>query len=109
MSLQIVLLLLGASGAAGIAIGYFLRMLILLGKRGSMELQIRKMMLDADERAKKITEEAEQRSQAREREISSDLKERERDLKQTEERLVRREELIDKRQSNLDTEQETIA
>ncbi len=108
MSLKIVLLLLAGASAAGIAIGYFLRMLILLGKRGSMELQIRKMMLDAEERAKKITEEAEQRSQSREREISGELKERERELKQTEERLVRREELLDKRQGNLDTEQETL-
>lgn len=109
MSLKIILLLLAGSGAGGIAIGYFLRMLILLGQRGSMELRIRKMILDAEERAKKITEEAGERAQAREREISADLKERERELKQTEERLVRREELLDKRQSNVDTEQEAIA
>ncbi|HWP61155.1 MAG TPA: Rnase Y domain-containing protein, partial [Candidatus Paceibacterota bacterium] len=109
MSLKIVLLLLGAAGAAGIVIGYFLRMLLLQAKRGSMELQIRRMMLDADERAKKIVEEAERRGEERAQQIAAEAKERERDLKQVEERLLRREELLDKRQTNLDTEMETIA
>src|SRR3989344_2901940 len=108
MSLKIILLLLAGAAAGGIAVGYFLRMLILLGQRGSMELRIRKMMLDAEEQAKKITEEAEQRAQTREKEIAGELKERERELKTTEERLVRREELLDKRQTNLDTEAESI-
>ena len=62
MSLKIILLLLALSGVAGIAIGYFLRLIISLGKRGSMELEIRKMKLDAEERAKKITGEAEARA-----------------------------------------------
>ena len=108
MSLQIVLVLLAGSGLAGIAIGYFLRMLVLLGKRGSMEIQIRRMMLDAGERAKKIIEEAEGAAKAREGQLTQEFKERERDLKQVEERLLRREELLDKRQSNVDAEQETI-
>src|SRR3990167_2121642 len=108
MSLKIILLLLAGAAAGGVAVGYFLRMLILLGQRGSMELRIRKMMLDAEEQAKKITEEAEQRAQTREREIAGELKERERELKATDERLVRREELLDKRQTNLDTESESI-
>jgi ribonuclease Y len=109
MSLKIVLLLLGAASLFGVGIGYFLRMLVLLGQRGSMELQIRKMMLDAEERAKKITEEATVRGEERAQQLAAEAKERERDLKQVEERLVRREELLDKRQVNLDTEQETIA
>jgi len=108
MSLKIILLLLGAAGAGGLVVGYFLRILVLLGQRGSMELRIRKMILDAEERAKKITEEAQERAQTREREIAVELKERERELKQMEERLVRREELLDKRQTNLDAEQEAI-
>ena len=108
MSLKIILLLLALSGVAGIAIGYFLRMLILLGKRGSMELQIRKMMLDAEERAKKITEEAELKAKEKEAHISGELKERSSELKVTEERLVRKEEMLDKRQSNVDSEQESL-
>ena len=108
MSLKIILLLLALAGAAGIAIGYFLRLIISLGKRGSMELEIRKMKLDAEERAKRITEEAEARAKEKEEKASNDIKERERDLKQVEERLVRKEELLDKRQTNLDLEQESL-
>ncbi|MBI4094066.1 ribonuclease Y [Candidatus Kaiserbacteria bacterium] len=109
MSIQTILLLLALSGAAGIGIGYFLRLIISLGKRGSMELEIRKMRLDAEEKSKRIVEEAERKAKEKEEQISSELKERGSELKQTEERLVRKEELLDKRQTMLDTEQETLA
>ena len=109
MSLKIILLLLALAGIAGIAIGYFLRLIISLGKRGSMELEIRKMMLDAEERSKKIIEEAEGRAKNKEEHATDELKGRERDLKQVEERLIRKEELLDKRQTNLDLEQESLA
>ncbi|MBV9159029.1 MAG: ribonuclease Y [Candidatus Kaiserbacteria bacterium] len=108
MSIKIVLALLALAGAAGIAMGYFLRMLILQAKRGSMELQIRKMMLDAEERAKQVVAEAEERAKQKEEELTSDFKERERDLKATEERLVRKEETLDQRRLNLDNEQESL-
>jgi len=108
MSIQITLALIALAGAVGIGIGYFLRLIITLGKRGSLELEIRKMRLDAEERAKKITEEAEQKAKEKEARLSSEFKERERDLKQTEERLVRKEELLDKRQTNLEAESESL-
>ncbi|MBI2610678.1 ribonuclease Y [Candidatus Kaiserbacteria bacterium] len=108
MSIQTILLLLALAGIAGIGIGYFLRLIISLGKRGSMELEIRKMRLDAEERSKRIVEEAEARAKEKEGQIGSELKERANELKATEERLVRKEELLDKRQNMLDTEQETL-
>src|SRR3972149_4533837 len=49
-SLKLALALLGLAGVIGIAIGYYLRVLISMGKRGSMELEIRQMQLDAEER-----------------------------------------------------------
>ena len=109
MSIQTILLLLTLAGMAGIGIGYFLRLIISLGKRGSMELEIRKMRLDAEERSKRIVEEAEARAKEKEGQIGVELKERANELKATEERLVRKEELLDKRQGMLDTEQETLA
>src|SRR3989338_9831699 len=109
MSLKIALLLIALAGVSGIGIGYFLRLIITLGKRGSMELLVRKMTLDAGSKAKNIIEEAENRADERAREILNEFKEKERELKQTEERLVRKEELLDKRQTNLDSEQETIS
>lgn len=109
MSLQLTLLFLGLSGALGIAIGYYLRFLISLGQRGSAELQIRKMMLDAEERAKKVVQDAENAAKEKEERLTNEFKEKERELKTTEERLISKEELLDKRQTKLDTDQEVIA
>ncbi len=109
MSLKIVLLLVALAGAVGIGFGYFLRWIITLGKRGSMELMVRKMMLDAEEKAKRITEEAEKRGEEKLQQLTHEFKERERDLKQVEERLIRKEELLDKRQTNLDADQDALA
>src|SRR3989344_314680 len=108
-SLKLALALLGLAGVVGIAIGYYLRVLISMGKRGSMELEIRQKMLETEERAKKIIEEAEIRGRERAETIAREQNERTRELKTTEERLVRKEELLDKRQTNLDSEQETIS
>lgn len=101
-------MLFALSGAAGITIGYYLRWLISLGQRGSAELQIRKMILDAEERSKKITEEAERGAKEKEERLTEEFKARERDLRTTEDRLVSKEDLLDKRQLKLDTEQEVI-
>src|SRR3990167_2583409 len=109
MELKIALLLVALAGAVGIGLGYYLRFIISLGKRGSMELLVRQMTLDAEVKAKKITEEAEKRATEKAQQQTSEFKERERELKQTEERLVRKEELVDKRQANNDAEQESLA
>src|SRR3989344_522378 len=108
MSLQTAFILVTLAGLAGVGFGYFLRLIISLGKRGSMELEIRKMMLDADTKAKRILEEAEAKGQERAQEQLGEYKERERELKTTEERLLRREELLDNRQVNLDSEAENL-
>ena len=109
MELKIALLLIALAGAVGIALGYYLRFIISLGKRGSMELLVRQMTLDAEVKAKRIIEEAEKKAEEKAEQQTSEFKARERELKQTEERLVRKEELIDKRQSNNDAEQESLA
>jgi len=57
MSLKIVFLLASIAGLLGIAIGYFLRIIISLGKKGSVELEVRSLMVKAEEEAKKINEE----------------------------------------------------
>ena len=44
MSIKLILALLGLAGLTGVAVGYFLRLIISLGKKGSMELEIRQMM-----------------------------------------------------------------
>jgi ribonuclease Y len=109
VSLKIVLALLALTGIAGVAFGYYLRLIISLGKKGSMELEIKQMMLDAEVKAKRIIEESEKRAEEKAQVITGEFKERERDLKATEERLIRKEELLDTRQVNQDAEQESLA
>ena len=53
MSIKLVLLLAGAAGLIGIGFGYFLRFIISLGKRGSVELEIKRMTLAAREQGRK--------------------------------------------------------
>lgn len=108
MSLKLIFTLLALSGLFGTAFGYFLRWIISLGKRGSMELEIKQMMLDAQEKSNKIIEEAEARAREKEEQTSSELKEKERDLKQMEDRLVKKEDLLDQRQQNIDSESESL-
>ena len=91
-----ILALLGLAALAGIGIGYYLRLIISLGKRGSMELQIRKMMLDAEEKAKSIIETAEQEALKKKEQFTHEFTEKSRDLKSTEERLLGKEDMLDK-------------
>lgn len=92
----------------GLAAGYFLRLIISMGKRGSMELEIKQMMLEAREEAKKIVTEAEKKGEQELIAARQEIKEKEEKYKKTEERLIKKEELLDKRQSDIDTEVEHI-
>ncbi|MFA5838862.1 MAG: ribonuclease Y [Candidatus Paceibacterota bacterium] len=108
MSLKIAMLLAGLAGLIGIALGYFLRWILTLGKRGSMELEIKKMMLEAKEEAKKITTEAEKKSAKVSEDSKKEVFEKEKELKKTEDRLIKKEELLDNRQVDIDREVENI-
>ncbi|MDE1975117.1 MAG: ribonuclease Y [Patescibacteria group bacterium] len=108
MSLKLVALLLSIAGVAGVAIGYYLRYLITLSKKGSMELEIKEMLLSAKEEAKKITTDAEKKAGDTLSAANADIKEKENKVRQTEERLIKKEDLLDKRQTDLDKEVENI-
>ncbi len=108
MSLKIVILLAGLAGLLGIAIGYFLRVIISLGKKGSIELDIKRMMLEAEEKAKKTVLDAETKSVEIIKEAKREGKEKEDKLKVTEERLIKKEGLLDQRQVDIDKEVENI-
>ncbi len=104
MQLLIVLLIAAASALAGIAVGWFLRFIIALGKRGSMELEIKEMMLSAREKAEKITKEAERKAEAILNESKESIKKEEERIQKTEDRLIAKEALLDNRQVDLDAE-----
>ncbi|HWH16536.1 MAG TPA: ribonuclease Y [Candidatus Paceibacterota bacterium] len=108
MSIKIVLSLLALSGLAGIALGYVLRLLIALGQRGSLELEVKQKLLEAKERANRIIGEAEAKADAIEETRLVPLKEREEKLSKAAERLAKREEFLDERERNLAAESEDV-
>ena len=95
-------------GVIGAVVGYFLRVIIALGRKGSMEIEIKQRMLEANEQAKKITLEAEKEAAEILRVTREEMKEREEKLKKTEDRLINKEELLDKRQTDLEKESENL-
>ncbi|MFA6601755.1 MAG: ribonuclease Y [Candidatus Paceibacterota bacterium] len=108
MSLKLVALYLSIAGVVGVAIGYYLRLIISLGKKGSMELEIKEMLLAAKEEAKKITTDAEAKAAKIQNDARLEIREKEEKIRQSEDRLVKREDLLDRRQSELDKEVELI-
>lgn len=108
MSLKIILILLALSGAAGIALGYVLRVLVGLAQRGSVELDIKQKMLQAKEQAGKIITDAEYRAAVLETERLSPLEEREVKLGAREERLSAREVFLDDRQRDIDEKEDIV-
>jgi ribonuclease Y len=104
MSIKLALALAAAAAAAGVALGYYIRWLVSLGKKGSMELEIKQMLLEAREQAKQITEEGQEKAEEMQKQILGELKEKDEKLKKTEDRLVKKEELLDKRQLDIDKE-----
>ena len=106
MSIKLVLSLLAFSGLAGIALGYVLRLLIALGQRGSLELEVKQKLLEAKERANRIITEAEERAEKIESESETPIKEREEKLEKALERLMKREEFLDERERNIADEAE---
>jgi ribonucrease Y len=104
MSLKLALLLALLAASAGIGFGYLLRLIISLGRKGSMELDIKQMELSAKEEAQRIISEAEAKAEEAIQRTQTDIKERETRVKKAEDRLVNKEELLDKRQQDLEKE-----
>ena len=108
MSLKIAMLFAGLAAFVGVGFGYFLRWIISLGQRGSVELRIKQMELHAREEAKKITGEAQNKAEETLKETRIEFKEKEEKIKKTEDRLIKKEEFLDKRQLDIDKEIEQV-
>ncbi len=107
MSLTIILLS-GGALAVGLVLGYYLRLIISLGKRGSMELEIKQMLISAKEEAQQITDDAKKKAEERGEELREEEKKKEQEFKEKEGRLVKKEGLLDTRQIEIDKEVENI-
>lgn len=108
MSLKLALLLALLATSAGIGFGYLLRLIISLGKKGSMELDIKQMELSSKEEAQRIIGDAETRAEEIIQKTQAGIKEREDRAKKAEDRLIKKEEFLDKRQLDLDKEAEYV-
>ncbi len=108
MSLKVVAILISSTAIIGTALGYYLRLLISLGKKGSVEIQVKQLLLEAKNNASTITSEAESKSLGIVAEARSEAKGKEERSKKTEERLIKKEEFLDNRQLEIDKQVEDI-
>ena len=92
----------------GAGIGYYLRVIVALGKRKSIEIDIKQMMVGAKEEAQKITDEAKNKVEKRLAELKEEEKKHEIEFKETEKRLIKKDEFLDVRQVEINKEAENI-
>lgn len=88
--------------------GYVLRWLIGLSQKGSAELQIKQIMLDAREEADKVISAAGKKADELQGEARASLNEKDEVLSGKEKRLGEKEQYLDKRQLDVDREAERI-
>ena len=96
------------SGIFGLIAGYAIRWALTLGKKGSVELEVKQILLSAKEEAQKILQESEKKTERYAEEQRRKNEEKEREWRKTEERLVKKEELLDRRQGDIDKEMENF-
>lgn len=96
------------SGIFGLIAGYVIRWALTVGKKGSIEIEVKQMLLSAKEDAQKIIQESEKKTEKGLEELRAQEKDKEREWRKTEERLVRKEETLDRRQEDIDKEVENI-
>lgn len=104
MSTKLLLLLLASAGLAGVTVGYMFRWLLILGRKGSIEVEVKELLLNAREEAKELISRAEAEARERVTLLESEIKEKEEKITRSEDRVFRREEAVDKRQAEQDAE-----
>ncbi|MDP9249543.1 MAG: ribonuclease Y [bacterium] len=107
--MDIIIILIGVGVLLlGVVVGYYLRLLVALGKRRSIELEIKQLMVGAKEEAQKITDEAKKRSEELQRSLKEEEKKKTEEWRDTEKRLVKKDEFLDARQVELNKAAEDI-
>ncbi len=92
----------------GIGVGYYLRLLKSLGQKGSLEIEIKEMLVSAKEEANRILDDAKKKAEEKDTELRNLEREKSDEFKETEKRLIKKEELLDARQTEIDKEVENI-
>ena len=104
------MIILTSAGALllGIGVGYYLRVIVALGKRRSIEIDIKQMMVSAKEEAQKITDEAKKASESKLLESKGEEKKKENEWREKESRLIKKDEFLDARQIEINKEIDNI-
>ena len=102
------MLFLSIAITVGVVLGYYLRLLISLGRKGSMEIRLKQIELLAKDKEKEIISEAEKKAEEILKIARAEIKEKEHENKKNEERLIKKDELLDHRQTDIDREVEEI-
>ena len=108
MSLKIVFALLALSALGGAVIGFVFRWLLVSARKGSIEVEVKHILLDAREEAKKITAGAEEKAKEILVSLETTVAEKEEKVTRQEERVFKREEALDKKQGELDSEIQAV-
>lgn len=103
-----ILIVIAISLGLGTAAGYYLRYLHALSKKASVEIDIKERLLEAEEKALKIVEKAEEKAATIELEAKTERKILDEKVTQKENRLDKREELLDTRQIDIDSQKESL-
>ncbi len=106
MNTLVILLIAAGALVAGVACGYYLRRIVALGQRRSIEIDIKQMLVAAKEEAQRITDEAKKKAEEKDAELREMDRTKTEDFKKTEDRLIKKEELLDARQVEIDKEVE---
>ena len=104
MTTLLVILLLAIAGLTGIGLGYFLRFIVSLGKKGSIELEIKELLLKAKEEAHAIIAKAENEAAIIIEQNKEEEKRRELQYQKNEDRLLKKEEQLEKKQEDIEKE-----
>ena len=102
----ITIMLFIAALGGGLVGGYYIRRVVALGKRRSIEIDIKQMHVVAKEESQKILDEAKKKVEEMESELRYTSRTKNEEFKKTEDRLIKKESLLDGRQSEIDKETE---
>ncbi|HEY4477849.1 MAG TPA: ribonuclease Y [Candidatus Paceibacterota bacterium] len=92
----------------GLGLGYYLRVIVALGKRRSIEIDIKQMMIGAKEEATKLLDEAKKKSEEILSKAKIEEEKKEQEFREKERRLIKKDEMLDGRQLEIDKEVESI-
>lgn len=108
ITLQTAILLTILGVGIGFSLGYLIRILVALSKKNSIELDIKKMMIEAREKAEKVTLEAEKKASETLKSAREQVREREESIIKAEERLAKKEESLEIKETEIESEVEAL-